>query len=203
MLFILEVVHLKNIRQKTIILGIITLLLFISVAPNQARDADTETTPQQNLLENDNIVADITVTWDSFFHRFSFKDLAPNVTINQSTTTDFYFPEINGSIPHINFTVVCKHKLVTKVLFPRFTQVYLAISYNGSFILLNESSKLRCTSLEWEYINLTVSSNNGFIPLLTNGENITLDIEVGAYFFIFGAIQQLTPVTIHPVPTIP
>jgi len=191
---------LKKILQKTIILGIITLLLIISIAPNQASITKKETSPQQNLLANDNIVADITVTWDSFLHRFSFQDLAPNVTINQSATRDFYFPEINGSIPQINFTVVCKHKLVSKVLFPRFTQVYLALSYNGSYILLNESSNHRCKSLEWEYINLTVDSSNGFIPLITNGQNVSLNVEVGAYFFIFGAIEQLAPITIHPIP---
>jgi len=191
---------LKKILQKTIILNIISLILIISIAPNQASIIKKETSPQQNLLTNDNIIADITVTWDSFLHRFSLQDLAPNVTINQTATTDFYFPEINGSIPQINFTVVCKHKLVSKVLFPRFTQVYLALSYNGSYILLNESSNHRCKSLEWEYINLTVESNNEFIPLVTNGENITLDVEVGAYFFIFGAIEQLAPITIHPIP---
>ena len=190
----------KKILQKTIILDIITLLLIISVTPSQANYTNKDTNTQQNLLANDNIIADITVTWDSFLHRFSLQDLAPNVTINQTATTDFYFPEINGSIPQINFTVVCKHKLVSKVLFPRVTQVYLALSYNGSYILLNESSNHRCKSLEWEYINLTVESNNGFIPLVTNGENITLDVEVGAYFFIFGAIEQLAPITIHPVP---
>jgi len=194
------VTKLKNIPQKTIILGIITILLIISIAPDQARFTKKEISPQQNLLENENIVADITVTWDSFFHQFSLKDLAPNVTINQTATTDFYFPEINGSIPQLNFTVICKHKLISPVIFPRFTQVYIAISYNGSFILLNQSSNHRCQNLEWEYINLTVDSSNGFIPLVTNGENVTLNVEVGAYFFIFGAIEQLAPITIHPVP---
>jgi hypothetical protein len=190
---------LKKILQKTIILGIITILLIISVTPSQASITKKETSPHQNLLTNDNIVADITVTWDSFLHQFSLQALAPNVTINQ-TATDFYFPEINGSIPQINFTVVCKHKLVSKVIFPRFTQVYIAVSYNGSFILLSQSINHRCKSLDWEYINLTVDSSNGFIPLVTNGQNLTLNIEVGAYFFIFGSIQQLAPITIHPVP---
>ena len=190
----------KKILQKTIILNIITLILIISIAPNQASITTKETSPQQNLLANDNILADITVTWDSFLHRFSLQDLGPNVTINQTATTDFYFPEINGSIPQINFTVVCKHKLVSKVIFPRFTQVYIAVSYNGSFILLSQSINHRCKSLDWEYINLTVDSSNGFIPLVTNGQNLTLNIEVGAYFFIFGSIQQLAPITIHPVP---
>jgi hypothetical protein len=191
---------LKNILQKTIILGTITILLIISIAPNQARYTKNETNPQKNLFVNENVVADITVTWDSFLHRFSLKDLAPNVTINQTATTDFYFPEINGSIPQINFTVICKHKLLNPVILPRFTQVYIAISYNGSYILLSQSSNHRCKNLEWEYINLTVDSSNGFIPLVTNGENITLNVEVGAYFFVFGAIEQLAPITIHPVP---
>jgi hypothetical protein len=182
------------------ILGIITFILIMSVAPNQARDTKKETLPQQNLLANGNVAADIAVTWDSFLHRFSLKDLAPNVTINQSATRDFYFPEINGSIPQINFTVVCKHKLLSPVIFPRFTQVYIAISYNGSYILLSQSPNHRCQSKEWEYINLTVDSSNGFIPLVTHGENITLNVEVGAYFFVFGAVEQLSPITIHPVP---
>ena len=190
----------KKIFQKTMILGIITFILIMSVAPNQARDTKKETLPQQNLLANGNVAADIAVTWDSFLHRFSLKDLAPNVTINQSATRDFYFPEINGSIPQINFTVVCKHKLLSPVIFPRFTQVYIAISYNGSYILLSQSPNHRCQSKEWEYINLTVDSSNGFIPLVTHGENITLNVEVGAYFFVFGAVEQLSPITIHPVP---
>jgi hypothetical protein len=172
----------------------------VSIAPNQASNTKKETSPQQNLAANENVLADITVTWDSFFHRFSLKDLAPNVTINQSAIKDFYFPEINGSIPQMNFTVVCKHKLISPVLFPRFTQIYCAISYNGSYILLNQSSNHRCQSLEWEYINITVESKEGFIPLVTNGENLTLDVEVGAYFFIFGALEQLAPITIHPIP---
>ncbi len=190
----------KNILQKTIILGIITLLLILGNAPSQASITNKETNPQQSLLANENIVADITATWDSFLHRFSFKDLAPNVTINQSATRDFYFPEINGSISQLNFTVICKHKLISPVIIPRFTQVYIAISYNGTYILMSQSSNHRCQSLEWEYINLTVDSSNGFIPLVTNGQNITLNVEVGAYFFIFGAVEQLAPITIHPVP---
>ncbi|MCX6671414.1 MAG: hypothetical protein NTX92_05800, partial [Euryarchaeota archaeon] len=108
----------KKILQKTMILGIITVLLIVSVAPNQARFTNKKTNPQQTLLANENVVADITVTWDSFLHRFSLKDLAPNVTINQSAIRDFYFPEVNGSISQINFTVVCKHKLLSTVIFP-------------------------------------------------------------------------------------
>ena len=190
----------RNIVQKTILLGIITIILTISSIPVQAKNTYNQTTPQPGSLENGNIVADIAVTWDSLLHNLASKKFGPNVTINQSTTTDFYFPEINGSIPHINFTVVCKHKLLTKVILPRFTQVYLAVSYNGTYILLDQTKNIRCQSLDWEYINLTVSSNSGFIPLQTQGQNITLDVEVGAYFFVFGTTQQLAPITIHPIP---
>ena len=190
----------KTIRQKTLILSIVSFLLIVSIAPNQARVTPKETTPQKSFLSNENVVADITVTWDSFLHRFSLKDLAPNVTITQNSTRDFYFPEINGSIPQLNFTVTCKHKLISPVIFPRFTQVYIAVSYNNTYILLRQSENHRCKNLEWEYINLTVDSSNGFIPLATNGQNITLNIEVGAYFFIFGSTERLAPVTIHPVP---
>jgi hypothetical protein len=92
------------------------------------------------------------------------------------------------------------------VLIPRFTRVYIAISYNDTYILLNESINHRCKSLEWEYINFTVESNNQFIPLITNGENITLTVEVGAYYFFFkywGVIEMLDPITVHPIPTQP
>jgi len=172
----------------------------MNFTPSQARNTTTQTSPLQTLAANENIIADIALTWDSFFHQFSLKDLAPNVTINQSATRDFYFPEINGTIPLINFTVVCKHKLLNPVLLPRFTIVQLAVSYNGSYILLNQSDYHRCQSFDWEYINLTVESGNGFTPLVTNGQNLTLNIEVGTFFFIFGSIEQLAPITIHPIP---
>jgi len=192
----------KNKAKGSLVIGVTFILMMICIEPILASENSKDVFPQSTLTASENVLADITVTWDSFFHRFSLKDLAPNVTCDQSAITDFYFPEINGSIPKINFTVICKHKLVTPVLFPRFTQVYLAISYNGSYILLNQSSYHRCKSLEWEYINLTVESNDGFIPLITNGENITLEVEVGAFFFIFGTIEQLAPIMIHPIPTI-
>lgn len=176
------------------------MLLLVNIVPNQASMIKKGVVTSQNLTENVNVLADITVTWDSFFHRFSLKDLGPNITINQSASTDFYFPEINGSIPQMNFTVVCKHKLVSKVIFPRFTQVYMAMKYNGTYILLNQSSYHRCKNLEWEYINLTIQTNDAFIPLKTQGQNVTLEVEVGAFFFILGSIQQIAPITIHPVP---
>jgi len=190
----------KHTHQKTIVMGTIVMLLFMTITSIQATNTPIKIKSIQSLNTDENTVADVALTWDSFFHNFSFKNLAPNVTINQSATKDFYFPEINGTIPMINFTVVCKHKLLNPVLLPRFTQVYLAISYNGSYILLNQSNYHRCQSLDWEYINLTVESRNGFVPLVTNGQNITLDIEVGAFFFIFGSIEKLAPITIHPIP---
>jgi len=78
-----------SVRQKTLILSIISLRLIVSIAPNQARVTTKETTLQKSLLSNENVVTDITVTWDSFLHRFSLKDLAPNVTITQNTPRDF------------------------------------------------------------------------------------------------------------------
>lgn len=190
----------KSSLQKNILVGTIVILLFINFSPIQAKNTAMEKKLAQSLSDNENIVADIALTWDSFFHQYTLKSLAPNVTINQSATRDFYFPEINGTIPLINFTVVCKHKLLNPVILPRFTQVYLTVSYNGTYILLNQSIYHRCKSLDWEYINLTIESRNGFVPLVTNGQNLTLEIEVGAIFFVFGSIEKLAPITIHPVP---
>jgi hypothetical protein len=177
--------------------------MILTIEPISVGENNKDILVPKTLTASDTYLADITMTWDSFFHRFSIKDLEPIVTINQSGITDFYFPELNGTIPQINFTVVCKHRLENPVLFPRFTVVYLAISYNGTYILLNQSINHRCKSLDWEYINLTVESNDQFIPLITNGENITLTAEVGAYSFFFGlhgTIETLDPIIIHPVP---
>ncbi len=192
--------------KRTIILGLTFILMMVSIIPVEASENKKDGIPQTVLTTNENILADITVTWDSFFHRFSFKDLEPIITINQSVVKDFYFPEVNGTIPQINFTVVCKHRLENPVLFPRFTRVYIAISYNDTYILLNESINNRCKSLEWEYINFTVESNDQFIPLVTNGENVTLTVEVGAYSFFFGlhgTIEVLDPIIAHPTPPSP
>ena len=183
-------------------IGILTLmLLFMNFASIPAlRTTNKENLPQP-LMAPDNILADITVTWESFFHRFSLKDIPPTVTIHQNEITDFYFPEVNGTIPYINFSVVCKHRLNHTTLLPRFTQVYITLLYNGTYILLNESENHRCQSQDWEYINLTVESQEGFIPLPSNGQNMTLTAEVGAYFFFFGywgTIETLSPITIHP-----
>jgi hypothetical protein len=197
---------LKEVAIKTIIVGIIFLLMMISALPIQAGKDTKDKLPQKTLAASENILANMTVMWDSFFHRFSFDDLQPKVSINQSATKDFYFPEINGTIDQINFTVVCKHKLNNSVLIPRFTRIYLAISYNDTFRFQHESINHRCKSLVWEYINFTVGSDNQLAPLITNGENVTLTVEVGAYGFPFGfqgVTDILDPIIIHPIPTPP
>ena len=195
----------KDVTKRTIILGIIFILMMISIVPIQASENKKDAFPQKTLTASENILANMTVTWDSFFHRFSLNDLQPKVIINQSTIKDFYFSEINGTI-QMNFTVICKHKLEKSVLIPRFTRVYLAISYNGTNIFQPESINHRCRNLVWEYLNFTVGSDNQLVPLITNGENITLTVEVGAYGFPFG-LQGITnildSITVHPIPTPP
>jgi hypothetical protein len=194
----------NNVAKRTLIVGTIFILLLVSIVPNQASIIRKKGGSESNVPVSENILANISLSWDSFFHKFSLKDLDPLVSINQSSVKDFYFPEVNGTIPKINFTVVCQHRLLNQVILPRFTRVYLAISYNDTYILLNESSNHRCNSFEWEYINLTVESNDQFVPLKTNGENITLTVEVGAYCFFFkywGTIETLDPITVHPIPT--
>ncbi len=190
---------------KIAIIGLVVILLIINIKPIPADKNNKEISYQKTLITTDNILANISVIWDSFLHRFSKEDLEPIVTINQSATKDFYFPEINGTIPQINFSVICKHRLNYTVIIPRFTRVYIAISFNGTYILLNQSINNRCKSKEWEYINYTIESNADFIPLITNGGNITLTIEVGAYFFFFklwGKIISLDPITIQPISTL-
>lgn len=192
----------KNKAVNIIIIVLVLLGFLINISPINARDNHKEMNVPKTLEESENTVADITMIWGSFLKRFSLKDLEPVVTINQSMTKDFYFPEVNGTIPQINFSVVCKHRLNHTVLLPRFTRVYIAVMYNGTYILLNESIAHRCKSVEWESINFTVQSNDQFEPLVTNGENVTLTIEVGAFFFFFkywGSIISLDPVVLHPI----
>lgn len=191
----------KKLVKKIPLAGLVIIILIISISA-QATVLKKEEYVQKNLGINENIVADVSLEWDSFLHRFSFKDLDPVVTIYQHTIKDYYFPEINGTIPQINFTVTCKHHLLYPVLFPRSTWVHLAILYNDTPIFLQESEKHPCKTQEWEYINFTAVSDGAFEPLVTNGESITLILEVGAYGSFFGLrgdIQLLEPITIHPI----
>ncbi|MBN1861333.1 MAG: hypothetical protein JW840_07735 [Candidatus Thermoplasmatota archaeon] len=192
----------KGIRVITV--GLFFILFTISISPLTAKQKNLDIRTPNPIEAGENIVADISMVWGSFLQRLSLKDLEPIVTINQNATRDFYFPEVNGTILQINFSVICRHRLNHTVLLPRFTRVYIGISYNGSFILVNESNPYRCQSVDWEYINFTVESNDQFDPLVTNGENITLTVEVGAFFFFFkywGAIESIEPIVIHPIAT--
>jgi hypothetical protein len=192
---------LKEATKRFIIFGILFMLLTMSIATIQANENKKNLLPKKALADNENILANISVTWFSFFYNFSVDDLQPKISVNQSTVTDFYFPEINGSI-QMNFTVVCRHKLVNKVIIPRFTRVYLAVIYNGSYLFWAESVNHRCKNLWWEYINFTVDPNSQLIPLNTTGNNATLDVEVGIYGFPFGMkgnTLALNPITVHPI----
>ena len=194
----------KNKGIQIIIIGLLFVLLIFTASPLPAMQKNIDIRTPNPIIADENFLADILMVWGSFLQRFSLKDLEPIVTINQNITRDFYFPEVNGTIPQINFSVICRHRLNHTVLLPRFTRAYIGILYNGSFILVNESIPHRCQSVEWEYINFTVESNDQFDPLVTNGENITLTVEVGAFFFFFkywGAIESLEPIVIHPITT--
>jgi hypothetical protein len=196
----------KDLVKRTILLGTIFILMMISFVSIQASENKKDAFPHKTLVTSENILANMTVTWDSFFHSFSLKALQPIVSINQSEIKDFYFPEINGTIQQINFTVVFRHKLENSVLIPRFTRVYVAISYNDSYIFLRESINHRCKNSVWDYQNFTIGSGHQLIPLITHGENVTLTVEVGAYGFPFGfqgVTNVLDPITVHPIPIPP
>jgi len=196
---------LKDVIKRAKILGIIVILLMTSIVTIQAAVLEKNTESWTTSGESENILADITVSWNSFFHTFNINDLQPIVTINQSDTVDFYFPEINDTL-QMNFTVICKHRLINKVLFPRSTRVYLSITYNDTYIFRHESNNKRCKTLTWEYLNSTVDQDNQLINLTTYGENVTLKVEVGIYGFPFGfkgITMYLNDITVHPIPTPP
>lgn len=118
----------KNTGKCILILGLTIILMMISIKPILASENNTDPFPQKTSVASENILADIAVTWDSFFHRFSLNDLQPKVIINQSDNRDFSFPEINGTVKQLNFTVTCRHRLENSVIIPRYTRVYLALS---------------------------------------------------------------------------
>ncbi len=194
----------KHTTKNLLIIGLIIILSTMSTGPILAYENTIDTSPQKIGTDSGNILANMSVTWDSFLHAFSLKGLQPKVVINQSVIRDFYFPEVNGTMKNLNFTVVCRHKLENTVFIPRFTRVYLAILYNNSYIFLHESANQRCKSLAWEYINFTVDSKNQLDNLTTNGKNATLTVVVGVFGFPFGfqgVTETLEAITVHPIPT--
>jgi hypothetical protein len=196
---------LKGVIRRFMIFGILFILIITSFFNIQAGVSKKDTLPQTTSAENKNVLAEITVKWDSFFHTFNINDLQPTVTINQSEMIEFYFPEINDTI-QMNFTVFCKHKLENKVLFPRSTRVYLSITHNDTYLFRHESNNYRCKTLTWEYLNYTVDPHNQLVNLTTHGQNTTLKVEVGIYGFPFGLkgiTMFLNDIIVHPVPTPP
>jgi len=193
----------KDVVKRFIVLATTVLVLIMSVVPIQASVHKKEMKPQSTVAFSGNILANVSLSWDSFLHRFSFNDLDPKVSINQSAVRDFYFPEINGTIQQMNFTVIFRHKLDYRVILPRYTQFYLAIPYNDTyFLFLYESEKYRATTFEWEYHNFTVGPDDQLLPLETHGKNTTLTVEVGAYgnfFGLRGETEVLANITIHPI----
>lgn len=156
---------------------------------------------QETSTDGNNVLANMTVAWDSFFATLNFNGLQPKVSINQSDMKDFYFPEVNGTL-QMNFTVVCKHRLEHRVIIPRLTRVYLSISYNESYVFRRESNNTRCKSLSWEYMNFSVDPEDQLMNLTTQGNNLTLTVEVGAYGFPFGfngITMFLDDITVHPI----
>ena len=193
--------------KRVIILGVILILLMSTFTQMQAKENNKATFPRKALGPNENVLANMTVIWDSFFHKFSIKDLQPKVVVNQSAVRDFYFPmAINGTVEQLNFTIVCRHKLNNSVIIPRYTRVYLALSYNNSYIFQHESINHRCKNLTWDYIDFTVGPDNQLVPLIANGQNLTLTLVVGVFGFPFGfqgITETLEPIVIHPIPLPP
>lgn len=190
----------KDDIRKSLIFGIILLVLTMGLVNIQTGVGKKNIAPQEISTDGDNVLANMTVAWDSFFATFNVNNLQPKVGINQSNTVDFYFPEVNGTL-QMNFTVVCKHRLEHRVIIPRFTRVYLSISYNESYIFRRESNNTRCRSLLWEYMNFTVEPDDQLMNLTTHGNNLTLTVEVGAYGFPFGfngITMFMDDITVHP-----
>jgi len=193
--------------KKSWCLAVILLLITMSTISIPAIENKKDISPQTTLEYSENILAYITVEWESFFSGWNLSDLPPNVTINQSDTREFHFQEINGII-QMNFTVVCKQKLLNRTLFPRFARFDLVLKHNNTHIY-NDINSFFCNELIWKYGNIIVGRNDTINDLVTNGQNATLIPTVGTrtfptlFLFLTGIYEELEPITVVPIPTPP
>ena len=200
----------KDVAKRTIILGIIFILMAMSIIPIQASENKKDAIPLKTQVNGENILAYINVGWDTFFTDRDPFDQPPRVNITQSATRDFYFPEINGTI-QMNFTVVCKQRYENPPILLRFTRFDLSVYCNNTYRFQYVSSFQRCKAVVWQYNNIAVGPNDVKNPLYTNGSNWTVNAKVGALGVPFGIIYYilgytsrfLEPITVHPIPTPP
>jgi hypothetical protein len=197
---------LKDIIKRTIVLGTLVILMTMSIVPIQASENKKEVSPQTTHENGKNILAYITVEWESFFSTWNITHLPPKINITQSDIRDFYFPEINGVIK-MNFTIVCKQKVLDNVLFRRWVRFEFYLPNSSPYIYNTQNSSFT-KKLTWEYSNITVGPNT-LNDLVTNGSNATLIPRVGVrcfpifWIFFFGVYEDLKPIVVHPIPTPP
>jgi hypothetical protein len=197
----------KGVVRKSIVLGIIFILMVMSIVPIQASENKKDISPQTTHENGENILGYITVKWQSFFATFNLSDLRPIIIFNQSDTRDFYFPEIDG-IVQLNFTVVCRQRLENRTLFPRFTRYEFSIKYNGDFLFNCITKFYPCWTLKWKYNDIIQGPKDTINDVHTNGQNVTLSpLLVGVRTIpgnsSWGDYDDWEPITIHPIPTPP
>jgi hypothetical protein len=189
----------KRIVRKFLVLGIIFISITISIASVLASENKEAPSSQVTLKNDENILANITVEWESFFTNWKLMDLCPRVNITQDETRVFYFPEINGAI-QMNFTVLCKHIMLNNALFPRFERYDAIIKHNNINIFNNYTKFYCCSKLSWEYVTLEL--DHMLNPVYTNGQNATLQVIVGTRTFpcglLFGHYKTLENITVVP-----
>jgi len=198
----------KRIINKYFACGILFILMTMSIIPIQASENKNVISPRSTQENGDNILGYITIEWDSWFAGWNFNILKPNINYSQSDTREFYFDEIDGII-QMNFTIVCRMRLINFALFPRWAQLEFYLPSEEPRVFNALKVGFCGWSLKWKYFNITVGPDGPeyINPLVTNGSNATLIPKVGVrpifgenFSFWFGNYTVWEPVTVVPRP---
>ena len=197
----------RRITKLCIVGGIFIIFMTMSVIPIQASKIEKEMSPQTTQDNGQNILGYMIVQWDSWFARWTCSGLKPKINFTQSDTRVFYFNETGGFI-QMNFTIVCKMRLLNHCLFPRWAQFEFFLPNEPPYII-DARSVGYCWDLKWKYFNITVDPSSKYYinPLFTNGSNATLIPKVGvrAIFdenlsYWVGRYVNWEPITVVPHP---
>jgi hypothetical protein len=180
-----EAKMMKETGKKAIIVGTIFILITMSIVPIQASDIKRETALQKTQLTNNNVIGTLTLKWNNFLMT---SKLSWKINFNQSTTRDFYFTEVNGTLQNVNFTIICKQWLENRVIVPRFIKCHLAL-YNDTngvyyFDYWTHRFWIWGNPTVWKYSNFSVGPKEQINSLK---DNITVQI----YFYVRGSFPMI------------
>jgi hypothetical protein len=170
--------YMKNrFFKKTLVIAILLLITTISVASAYATSYENNATVTMD--EPDNYLGEIRFIHTSIIQRLKWVN--QRQMFHKPAITDFYFPEVNGSIL-VNFTLIIRQRLTLEKQadnnrFSRWS-AYAGIPDDDDIII--EVSETRCTSIDWEIITVNLTARK---PIETNGESKDLNV------YLYGGVS--------------